>query len=69
MHRAELGDTLYGPVHLSLKVQNLEFAFDVSVDSIQLQTDTSKSKYFINIHLSIERQTFEDRQNITLVVF
>ena len=32
-----------GPEHLSLKVPNVKFDFDVSVDSIQLQTDTSKS--------------------------
>ena len=33
---------LKGPEHLSLKVPNVEFDFDVSVDGIQLQTDTSK---------------------------
>ena len=46
-HRLGLGlekvHVMKGPEHLSLKVPNVKFDFDVSVDSIQLQTDTSKS--------------------------
>ena len=36
-----------GPEHLSLKVPNVKFDFDVSVDSMQLQTDTSKSNFML----------------------
>ena len=36
-----------GPEHLSLKVPNVKFDFDVSVDSIQVQTDTSKSNLML----------------------
>ena len=34
---------ILGPEHLSLKVPNIEFNFDVSADSVQWQTATSKS--------------------------
>ena len=33
----------FGLEHLLLKVTNIEFEFDVSVDSVQWQTVTSKS--------------------------
>ena len=40
---AQVIDKLKGPEHLSLKVQNVEFDFDVSVFYCILSTDTSKS--------------------------
>ena len=36
-----------GPEHLSLKVPNVEFNFNVSVDSIQLLTNRSKSNLML----------------------
>ena len=38
----ETPNQLKGPEHLSLKVPNIEFDFDISVDSVQWQTVTSK---------------------------
>ena len=40
--RLPIALNLYGPEHLSLKVQNVEFDFDVSVSYCMLSTDTSK---------------------------
>ena len=42
-----------GPEHLSLRVPNVKFNFHVSVDSIQLQTDTSKSNSMLKWGLII----------------
>ena len=39
---ASLNFFSYRPEHLSLKVPNIEFDFDVTVDSVQWQTVTSK---------------------------
>ena len=42
-HGLDKVHVMKGLEHLSLKVPDVKFDFEVSVDSIQLQTDTSKS--------------------------
>ena len=43
--------TDFGPEHLSLKVPNIKFDFDVSVRQCLLSTDTLKSNLPLNTHL------------------
>ena len=51
---------LFGPEHLSLKVPNIEFDFDVSVDSVQWQTVTLKSslRHYNSLQMSILCKTW-----------